>query len=280
MCSSDLLNDTLFVPSLSTRLISVGKITEDLNCAVLMFPNFCIFQDILTREIIGRGSKREGLYYFDNSALGNAYAARSDLVNLKKEVWLWHKRLGHPSFGYMKKMSPTLFLGLENENFICETCIKAKSHRTTYHSSTNKCLYPFDLVHTDVWGPSPVISKSGCKWFVLFTDDCTRMTWLYLLKSKDEVTHIFQIFHTMVKTQFRKEIKMVRSDNGKEYINRNLQDFFIKNGIIHETSCVGTPQQNGIAERKNRQILETARSLLFENHVPQIFWDNAVSTAV
>jgi transposase InsO family protein len=180
----------------------------------------------------------------------------------------------------MRKLLPNLFLGIGDENFVCETCIKAKSHRTTYHLSTNKCFDPFDLVHTDVWGPSPIVSKSGYRWFVLFTDDCTRMTWIYLLKTKDEVPSIFRIFYTMVKTQFGKEIKVVRSDNGREYINHNLQSFFCEKEIIHETSCVGTPQQNGVAERKNRQILEIARSLLFEHHVPSVFWDNAVSTAV
>jgi GAG-pre-integrase domain/Integrase core domain len=236
------LNNALLVPSLSTRLISVGKITEDLNCAVIMFPNFCIFQDILTREIIGSGSKREGLYYLDSSSFGMACSARSNLMESRNKVWLWHKRLGHPSFGYMRKLSPSLFLSLENEDFTCETCIKAKSHRTSYHSSNSKSINPFDLIHTDVWGPAPVISKSGYRWFVLFTDDCTRMTWLYLLKNKDEVPNVFQIFFKMVKTQFEKDIKMVRSDNGREYINQNLQIFFSEKGIIHETSCVRTPQ--------------------------------------
>jgi transposase InsO family protein len=273
------LKNTLLVPSLSTKLISMGKLTEDLNCVVLMFPDYCVVQDILTGETLGRGSKRDGLYYLD-SVLGTAYSTKSDSVKLREKVWLWHKRLGHPSFGYMRKLSPTLFSDLDNENFVCETCIKAKSHRTTYHLSTNKCLHPFDLVHTDVWGPSPIVSKSGYRWFVLFTDDCTRMTWLYLLKTKDEVSNIFKSFYKMVRTQFEKSIKIVRSDNGKKYINRKLQDFFIENGIIHETSCVGTPQQNRVAERKNRQILETARSLLFENQVPQLFWDNAISTAI
>ena len=77
------LKNTLFVPSLSTRLISVGQITEELNCAVLMFPDFCIFQDILTREIIGRGTKRGGLYYLDNSKMGHTCITRSESKSLK-----------------------------------------------------------------------------------------------------------------------------------------------------------------------------------------------------
>jgi len=82
------------------------------------------------------------------------------------------------------------------------------------------------------------------------------MTWLYLLKTKDEVSKVIQDFHKLVKTQFGKEIKTIRSDNGTEYLNQRVQNFFRENGIIHETTCVGTPQQNGIAERKKRHLLE------------------------
>jgi GAG-pre-integrase domain len=115
---------------------------------------------------------------------------------LREQVLLWHRRLGHPSFGYMRKLSPNLFTSLQNEQFVCEICIKAKSHRTTYPDSSNKTSQPFDLIHTDVWGPSPVVLKSGCRWFILFTDDHTRMTWLYLLKTKNEVPQVFQVFFT------------------------------------------------------------------------------------
>jgi hypothetical protein len=92
--------------------------------------------------------------------------------------------------------------------FFCETCVKAKSHRTSYYDSKYKCLVPFDLIHTDVWGPSPIMSKSGCKWYVIFIDDCTCMTWLYLLKTKDEVDNFFQFFTTWLKLNLEKRLKL------------------------------------------------------------------------
>ena len=162
----------------------------------------------------------------------------------------------------------------------CETCIKAKSHRSTYLANDNKKLALFDLIHTDVWGPSPIMSKSGYRWYLSLTDDCSRMTWLYLLKTKAEVKKVFKDFITMVKTQFETNIKVIRSDNGTEFVNQELQLFFKENGILHETSCVGTPQQNGVAERKNRHILEISRALLIESNVPKYFWDSAVLFAV
>lgn len=154
-----------------------------------------------------------------------------------------HKRLGHPSFSYLKKLFPGLFKGCENYNFSCETCIYAKSHRASYPSSMNKTSTPFEPVHSDVWGPSPINSKLGYRWYVLFIDDCTRMTWLYLLKTKEEVARVFKLFHNMVKKQFGKPIKILRSDNGAEFVNNNLREFFEIESKIHETSYSGTPQQ-------------------------------------
>jgi Integrase core domain len=116
--------------------------------------------------------------------------------------------------------------------------------------------------------------------FVLFVDDCTRMTWLYLLKTKGEVASVIKSFYKLIKIQYGKEIRVLRSDNGGEFLNRELKDFFREKGIIHQTSCVNTPQQNGVTERKNRHILETTRALIIDNNVPNKFWEEAVTTVV
>lgn len=100
------------------------------------------------------------------------------------------------------------------------------------------------------------------------------------MKTKDEVANVFKIFHTIVQTQFGGKVQIHRSDNGGEYINQHLKEYFLQHGLLHETSCSGTPQQKGVAKKKNGHILETAWSLLFENNVPHRFWDNAVATAV
>ncbi|BBG97367.1 ABC-2 type transporter family protein [Prunus dulcis] len=198
----------------------------------------------------------------------------------QKQIWLWHRRLGHPSFSYMKHLIPDLFSGFKDSDFTCDTCILAKSHRVPYPLSTNKCTTPFTLIHSDVWGPSPITAPSGVRWFVTFIDDCTRMTWLYLLKNKNEVFSCFQSFHKQMKTQFNAQIQILRSDNGGEFVNHDFQTYFQQHGIIHETTCPQTPQQNGVAERKNRHLLETARALLIGAHVPRHHWDDAIVTAV
>ncbi|KAK7406483.1 hypothetical protein VNO78_08110 [Psophocarpus tetragonolobus] len=138
---------------------------------------------------------------------------------------------------------------------------------------------PFSLVHIDVWGPAYVPNISGAKWFLTFIDDYTRVTWVFLLKQKSEISSVFIQFVSMIKNQFAVSIKRIRSDNAKDYFNLVLNSFCQRERIIHESSCVNTPQQNGIAERKNGHILDQTRALLFQNHVPKRFWEEALLTA-
>lgn len=275
------LHKCLLVPALSNHLLSVSQITEELDCVVLMFSTFCLLQDIRIQAIIGHGTKRKGLYYIDDVASGHVHHIQSRNGNKQKKIWLWHHRLGHASFGYLKKLFPSLFEDIPDSSFKCNVCILAKSHRTSYPINLNKkTTKPFELIHSDVWGPAPITSKSGIRWFVTFVDDCTRMTWLYTMRHKSEVCEIFPIFWHMVSTQFSLPVKTIRSDNGGEYLNSELLRFFHTKGILHETTCPHTPQQNGVAERKNRHILETTRALLIGAHVPQNYWVDVVTYAV
>ena len=137
---------------------------------------------------------------------------------------------------------PTLFIGINESVLRCETCVLAKSHRATYSPSfSNKSIIPFELIHSDVWGPSREPTGLGMRYFVLFIDDCTRLTWVALLKTKDEVFPAFQAFHTLIQTQYNSTIKVLRSDNGGEYVNHAFQEFFQTHGIVHQTTYPQTP---------------------------------------
>lgn len=223
---------------------------------------------------------RGGLYYMDDFSEGKAHQVKSVSDVTHQRIWHWHCRLGHPSFSYMKHLLPDLFSNVNESNFKCETCILAKSHRVPFPLRLTTYYVPFSLVHSYVWGPSPVPTFSGVRWFVTFVDDCTRMTWVYLLKHKSDVPKLFQYFHAMIQTQFSFKLQILRSDNGGEYVNSTLKSYFSTHGLLHETSCPDTPQQNGVAERKNRHILETARAFLIGAHAPRRFWADAIVTAV
>ena len=121
---------------------------------------------------------------------------------------------------------------------------------------------------------------NGAQWFVTFIDDHTRTTWTFLIKEKSETATIFQFFRTMISTHFKSQIQVLKIDNAKDYFNSILGGSYLsKHGIVHISSCVDTPQQNGVAERKNRHLLEVARANMFTNNVPKQFWEEAVLRA-
>lgn len=203
------LDSVLVVPSLNYNLLSVSQITTVLRCVVICWPDFCIFKDIQTRQTIGYGVRRGKLYYLDlvsksSDKLGQALKIGSSQEEKNKsEIWLWHRRMGHASFGYMKKLFPNLFTNLDVSSFKCEVCELAKIHRASFPLILNKSPIPFMIIHSDVWGPSKFATLDGSRWFVTFIDDCTRMTWVCLMKSKSEVNLLFQKFHKIVGSQYR-----------------------------------------------------------------------------
>ena len=120
----------------------------------------------------------------------------------------------------------------------------------------------FDLIHNDVWGPSLVSSHEKFKYYMTFIDDHSRFTWVYFLRSKSEVFRTFTEFLVYVDNQFSTSIKILRTDSGGEYLFTEFQAFLASKGIIHQRSCPSTPQQNGVAERKNRHFLDVVRTHL------------------
>ncbi|BFG29747.1 hypothetical protein CerSpe_160210 [Prunus speciosa] len=276
------LSHALLVPNIHCNLLSVGRLLDTLNASATFYSTHCVFQDLRTHEKIGHGKRIGGLYYLQLPAAAVrdcvANKALSGSVKDKQQLWLWHRRLGHPSFGYLRHLFPSLFSSCDESSFNCETCVMAKSHRTVFPLSNNKAALPFELVHSDVWGPARVTSQ-GFRWFVTFIDDCTRLTWVYLMKNKNDVASILPDFCAMVSTQFHARVKVFRTDNGGEYVNHTLAQFFREQGIIHQTTTPFTPQQNGVSERKNRQLLEVARSLMLDTSVPHHLWGHGVLAA-
>ena len=128
------------------------------------------------------------------------------------EIYLMHFRLGHPSFHYLKKLFPELFINKDLSSFHCEICGLAKHHKNTYPAREYKPTKPFSLIHSDIWGTSRVPTCNGKRWFITLIDDHTRVTWVFLLKEKSEVENVFKKFFSMVQTQFNTRIQMVRSD--------------------------------------------------------------------
>ena len=276
------LKNVLHVPKLSTNLISIQKLTHDMNCSVFFYPSHCIFQDQVSGKRIGHAKERDGLYYLEEPRTSSVIKNKLPLSLLsssnKDTIWLHHFRLGHPSFGVLKTMFPSLFKGLSAEFFHCDVCELAKHKRVSFPISNERSSIPFYLIHSDIWGPSTIPNVSGSWWFVSFIDDCTRVSWIFLLKQKSDVSSVLPNFHNMIQNQFGVKIKRFRSDNARDYFNQILSPYFQKEGIIHESSCVNTPQQNRVVERENGHLLAITRAFLFHQNVPKHYWGEAILT--
>ena len=164
-----------------------------------------------------------------------------------------------------------------NKMFNCEICPLAKQKRLPFTSSTHISNECFDLIHCDLWGPFSVSTIAGCRFFLTIMDDCSRCTWVYLLKHKSQTQLTLEQFYIMVETQFSKNVKTIRTNNGTKFI---MSNFFAKRGIIYQLSCVQTPQQNAIVERKHQHILNVARALKFQSNIPLHFWGHCILTTV
>ncbi|KAM0021620.1 putative RNA-directed DNA polymerase [Helianthus debilis subsp. tardiflorus] len=264
------IKNVLYVPNFKYNLLSVSKLSKDLKCAVTFFPNFCVMQSLSSRELIGAGECSNGLYEME--------IIKNERQAMMVNGSTWHKRLGHVSISKLSHLDFAKDLSLNSKHF-CDSCNKAKFTRLPFAISTSKTNACFELVHCDVWGKYRTPSFTQARYFLTIVDDFSRNVWVFLLKHKHEAGNCLIEFHKMVQVQFETNIKRIRCDNGGEFVSNKMLDFYAKNGIMLETTCPHTPQQNGVVERKHRHLLETARALKFEANLPTRFWGECVLTA-
>lgn len=191
-----------------------------------------------------------------------------------------HNRLGHIPFVRMKDMSSIPCTFSTKQPFLCPICPLARQSRLPFPDSSIKTTHPFQLIHVDTWGPYATPIHNGCRYFLTIVDDFTRATWTHLMGSKSNAFPLIKAFIAMIKTQFQSMVQTIRSDNAFELGSSSCgSNFFAENGILHQTSCSHTPQQNGVVERKHRYLLETSRALLFHSQLPIRFWGDCVLSA-
>ncbi|KAF5812881.1 putative RNA-directed DNA polymerase [Helianthus annuus] len=269
-----ILKDVFYVPDYSVNLLSVHKLAKDNKIGVLFNENNCMLQDLRSKKILVIGRQENGLYF-----LGKDGNVVNMCFNSVVKSNLWHSRLGHPSDQVLAALKDVLNVN-SIEHGPCDVCHRSKQIRVPFPLSDRKSKELGELVHLDLWGPYKIPSYEGYKYFLTVVDDYTRTVWCYMLKNKAEVFENLKYFYELVLTQFKRKIKMFRSDNGTEFINNQMVDFCKQKGIIHQTSCSYTPQQNGVVERKHRHLLNVARTLMFQSGLPLKFWSDCVLTAV
>ena len=170
---------------------------------------------------------------------------------------------------------------LSDEIELCESCAQGKLHRSPFPiTGGNRAKALLELVHSDVCRNINVKSLSGAEYFLTFIDDKTRFVWVYILKHKSQVFQYFKEWKAMVERETGRALKTLRFDNGGEYTSSEFQLYLKKEGITHEFTVLRSPEQNGVAERLNRTLLEAVRSMLVGAQLSQGFWAEALTTAV
>ena len=284
---SSSLTDVFVSPDLSTNLISVGQLVDN-NCNVHFPRSGCVVQDQVSGQMIAKGPKVGLLFPLHVSP--STFIPSFPLLSFACNVVgsgnkMWHRRLGHPNSDVLRTLFNSGFLGNKaclsiDLSFDCTSCKLGKSKVLPFPHHASRASQCFELIHSDVWGIAPVVSHAHYKYFVTFIDDFSRFTWVYFLRAKGEVFSVFQRFLALLETQFSASIKVLRSNSGGGYMSNEFQVFLQSKGIISQRSCPSTPQQNGVAERKNRHLLDVIRTLLLESYVPPHFWCETLSTAV
>ncbi|GKB12621.1 putative ribonuclease H-like domain-containing protein [Tanacetum coccineum] len=282
--------DVFFVKELKFNLFSVSQMCDKKNnvlfteteCLVLS-PDFKLIDE---SQVLLRVPRQNNMYIFD---LKNVVPS-GDLTCLFAkatidESKLWHRRLGHVNFKTMNKLvKGNLVRGLPSKTFendhTCVACQKGKQHKASCKTKhVSSISQPLQMLHMDLFGPTSVRSINHKTYCLVVTDDFSRFSWVFFLATKSETSGILKKFITNVKNQLNHKVKVIMSDNGTKFKNREMDEFCGQKGIKRECSVARTPQQNGVAERKNITLIEATRTMLADSLLPTVFWAKAVNTA-
>nr|GEX20725.1 putative ribonuclease H-like domain-containing protein [Tanacetum cinerariifolium] len=282
--------DVYFVKELKFNLLSVSQMCDKKNSVLFTYTECIVlssdFEVPDENHVLLRVPKENNMYNVD---LKNIVPS-GDLTCLFAKATLdesnhWHRRLGHINFKTMNKLiKGNLVRGLPSKvfknNHTCVACKKGKKHRASCKSKhVSSVSLPLQRLHMDLFGPTFVKSLNKKSYCLVVTNDYSRFSWVFFLATKDETSTILKTFITGIENQINHKVKIIRSDNETEFKNHDLNQFCGMKGIKSEYSVARTPQQNGIAERKNRTLIEAAMTMLSDSLLPITFWAEAVNIA-
>jgi hypothetical protein len=272
------MKDVLYVPGLKKNLLSIstlekkGFIVSFIDGEVLIWAK----GETLNEAII-IGNEENGLYKLK----GHSEAAMTHAIENSCE--LWHRRLAHlhyKALPYICKAVTGLLELKGDHKGVCNECAQGRNIKNPFPKRDNKTGGVLELIHSDVCGPMPSSSISGYVYYVSFIDDYSCKTWIYFLKTKDEVFSNFKEFKALIQNLSKRKIKILRLDNGGEYTSKEFVNFCKDVGIKRELTTPYNPQQNGVAEQKNRTILEAVKTMIHDQDLPMCLWAEAAMAVV
>jgi transposase InsO family protein len=276
------ISNVFLVDALDYNLLSVSQLRKmGYNC---LFTDVGVTVFRRSDDSIAFTGVLDGQLYLvdfndNNAELDTCLIAKTNMG------WLWHHRLAHVGMKNLQKLlKGEHILGLTNVYFekdgICSTCQVGKQVGAHHpHKNIMTTDRPLELLHMDLFGPVAYISIGESKYCLVIMDDYSRFTWVFFLQEKSQTQEILKRFLRRAQNEFRLRIKKIRSENGTEFKNSQIEGFLEEEGIKHEFSSPYTPQQNGVVERKSRTLLDMARAMLDEYKTPDRFWEEAINTA-
>ncbi|GJU51589.1 retrovirus-related pol polyprotein from transposon TNT 1-94 [Tanacetum coccineum] len=272
-----------YVEGLGHNLFFVGQFCDS-NLEVAFRQHTCFIRNLEGVDLL-TGSRGNNLYTLSlrDMMVSSPICLLSKASKTKS--WLWHRRLSHLNFGAINHLARQgLVRGLPKLKFekdhLCSACAMGKSKKKPYkpksEDTNQEKLY---LLHMDLCGPMRVASVNGKKYILVIVDDYSRFTWVKCLRSKDEATYFIIKFLKMIQVRLKTSDRRIRTYNRTEFVNQTLREYYEKVGISHETSVARSPQQNGVVERRNRTLIEAARTMLIYAKALLFLWAEAVATA-
>jgi hypothetical protein len=272
------LSEVLYVPVMKRNLVSIFSLEDKGYKVTFSEGNVLAWHKdshINSARVIG---VREIKLY--RLIIRPVQALLHDTIRLSE---LWHMRLAHihyralPALGKMVTSFPEILI---QHKGVCRGCALGNNVKGSFLSSENRSKEILDLIHSDVCGPMTFASLNGYLYYVLFINDHSRKTWIYFLKTKDGILARFQELKDQVENLTGRKIKVLRSDNGGEYTSKDLNNFCIEVGIKREYIVPYKPQQNGVAERKNKTIIEETKAMIHDQSLPMNLWVEACMTTI
>ncbi|KAJ9544473.1 hypothetical protein OSB04_024180, partial [Centaurea solstitialis] len=282
-------DDVYYVEQLRYNLLSVAQVCDkkfgvfftNTDCVILA-PGFKIDES----QVMLRTPRKDNVYCLD---IGDASSLSSLNCLFSKasvsESSLWHRRMCHMNFKNMNLLvKNNLVRGLPAKEFSCDdhcvACLKGKQYKSSHKSKeVNTISSPLQLLHMDLFGPTNVMSIGKKSYSLVIVDDYSRFTWVYFLRTKDETSGLIKPFVLRMENKTNLRVKVIRSDNGTEFKNTDLNSFCEEKGIERQYNAPRTPQQNGVAERRNRTLIEATRTMLADSKLLITFWAEAVNTS-
>ena len=277
------ISKVYYVEGLGHNLFSVGQFCDS-DLEVAFRKHTCFVRDLNGKELL-KGTRGSNLYTISIDDMMRASPICLLSKASKTKSWLWHRRLNHLNFGTINDLSrKDLVVGLPRlkyeKDHLCSACQLGKSKKYAHKPKpTNSVTEVLHMIHMDLCGPMRVQNIFGKKYVLVVVDDYSRFTWVKFLRTKDETPDIIIKLIKQLQVRLNKTVRIIRTDNGTEFVNKQLSEFYESVGISHQRSVPRTPQQNGVVERRNRTLVEAARTMLIYSQVPMFLWAEAIATA-